>query len=97
VISLQAAIGEGATPSRPINKRETNYMAICQIMTGDYLYGWGRYDEITGQQLYSDDDLIDGIAFAEDLIEQGYEETPTPPVWNLKGFVEWAKTKLERR
>lgn len=69
-------------------------MSICKLMIEDFKKGYGRFEN--GVELYSDYDLKAGIDFAKWLLEDGLKETSTPPVWNCKRFIKWAKKKLKK-
>ena len=47
------------------------------------------------KESYDLGNLKEGINFAEWLLEDGKEETPTPPVWNCRKFIRWAKKRIK--
>ena len=44
---------------------------------------------------YDQDDLSNGIGYAEGLLEMGFSEEPHDE-YNLRGYIKWAKAKLNK-
>lgn len=44
---------------------------------------------------YDKDDLLNGIAYAEDLISVGHLTEPHDD-FDLKGYIDWSKREIER-
>ena len=65
-------------------------MTICALMIEAF------HGKEVPEESYSISDLKEGINFAEWLLEEGQEETPTPPVWNCRRFIRWAKKELKK-
>jgi hypothetical protein len=70
-------------------------MSICKLMICDFMIGTGRL--IKGARgftkAYTDQDLINGIGYAEWLIEMGYDHEPFYG-FGLEEFMRWAQSKL---
>ena len=65
-------------------------MTICRLMIEAF-----EGKEVP-EKAYDLHNLKEGIAFAEWLLEEGQEETPTPPVWNCRKFIRWAQKEVIR-
>lgn len=68
-------------------------MSLCRVMLFDFKFQVGRYCEFTGHELYDDRDLKNGIAYMNDLLEDGQSEEPMDHV-DCRGFITWAQEKL---
>ena len=68
-------------------------MAICQLMILDFMEGWGRYCEDTGDEQYSNYDLEVGLDYVQALMEEGYTREPFHG-YRLDQFEEWAQRQL---
>lgn len=61
-------------------------MAICRLM----IHAFQGHDNFG----YDRDDLVNGIAWAEDLLEMGITKAPHDDI-NLEVFIAWAKIQRE--
>lgn len=69
-------------------------MAICRLMIEDFMYHTGRFPDCFNRKMaYSDQNLEEGIEYANWLIEDGYKTEPFFG-FNLKKFILWAKEIL---
>ncbi len=69
---------------------------ICQIMIMDFLRDTGRHDEETGEELYTEKNLEDGIMFMEWQQEMG-RKTDLLHHFDLGAFIKWAEQKLKKQ
>jgi len=67
-------------------------MSLCQVMRQDFIYGTGRYDE-RGTELYTNEDLKFGLAFARAYIDEG--DTTDAFGMPLAAFAAWCEAKLD--
>lgn len=71
-------------------------MSICSLMISDFMMGTGQYDDDDGYQYYDDSNLIEGIYYAEWLLEMSYKVEPFYD-FNLKKFIVWCKSKIQNK
>lgn len=71
-------------------------MAICQMMIKDFMYGIGDTDDYSGIKTYDTSDLDIGIAYAQDLLKEGFIKEPFH-FYDLKKFLKWAKNKRHEK
>jgi len=70
-------------------------MAICKLMIASFHGELNRYyNGKNGTLNYDIYNLEEGIDFANWCLEEGIKKTPTPPVWNCKKFIKWAKKEI---
>ncbi len=69
-------------------------MAICRLMCLDFMDGTGRYDD-DGAELYSDENLDEGAAYAQWLLGDGYTQEPFYR-FDLRQFRAWCKDRLKK-
>ena len=65
-------------------------MCVCRLTFFDFIY-----KEFTPNG-YDKDDLIDGINYAQELINQGYKKEPHDE-FNLIEYQNWCKEKIINR
>lgn len=66
---------------------------LCPVMQLDFTDNTGRYDDETGVELYSDEDLRYGVLWAESYITEGLVREPMKS-FDLAAFGEWCKKSL---
>ena len=67
-------------------------MSFCRLMQDDFKFGTGRFDD-AGAELYSDWDLLFGIAYADGWIADGYTYDKVG-CFDMAEFREWCKAQL---
>ena len=70
-------------------------MTLCRIMQDDFKFGYGRFDEVTGAELYEDGDLAFGIQYAEDWLREGRTQDLIGD-FDLAAFRQWCEEQLGR-
>lgn len=69
-------------------------MAVCRLMFMDFKNNIGRVCPKFGER-YDDYDIVDGINYAEWLIEKGCKHEPLDD-FDLNDFILWAKQKIKK-
>jgi hypothetical protein len=68
-------------------------VSLCRLMQFDFTHGTGRYDE-RGNELYSDNDLRFGIAYATDYLAEGITRDEFGG-FDFEPFRRWCLSKFE--
>lgn len=66
---------------------------LCRITVLAFKWGPGQVKPSDG---YARKDLVNGIEYCEDLIEQGFKEEPMDH-FSLRGYIKWANMEIMRR
>lgn len=66
-------------------------MSLCKLMQLDFLHHTGRFQD--GRELYSNEDLEQGKAYAVDYLQAGIRRDPLDG-FSLRRFARWCHEQL---